>query len=268
MNELYDLLDANRRWIALGVLVLLLLWESVAPFFDFFRNRTRRRITHGAVNFALAAINLGVIVLVFATAWAWAADSSLDHHLGLLHRFEAPAWVEVPLAILLLDLFTYWFHRLSHRIPFLWRFHRVHHSDPHMDVTTANRFHLGEVIISSVLRIPLIGLTGIELWHLALYELMMFTVVQFHHANIALPGRLDRLLRVIIVTPAMHKVHHSRIQRETDSNYTSLFSFWDRVFGSFRIRRHEDLGKIQLGLQGYDSAEKQRLIGLLKTPKD
>ena len=176
--------------------------------------------------------------------------------------------MEMVIAILMFDLFTYWFHRLSHRIPFLWRFHRVHHSDPHMDVTTANRFHLGEVMISSVLRIPLIALAGVELWHLALYELLMFSIVQFHHANIALPGALDRLLRVFIVTPAMHKVHHSRIQKETDSNYTSLFSFWDRVFGSFKIRKPEDLGKIQLGLDGYDCTDKQRLIGLLKTPKD
>ena len=268
MNEFFETLNANRRWIALGILVLMLLWETVAPFFDFFRNKTRQRITHGVINIALAAINTGVIVLVFVTGWAWAADISKQHSLGLLHRFEAPVWVEAAIAILLFDLFTYWFHRLSHRIPFMWRFHRVHHSDPHMDVTTANRFHLGEVIISSLLRIPLIAVTGVELWHLALYELLMFSIVQFHHANIALPGALDRLLRLFIVTPAMHKVHHSRIQRETDSNYTSLLSFWDRVFGSFSIRKHDDLANINLGLDGYDSADKQGLIGLLKTPKD
>jgi sterol desaturase/sphingolipid hydroxylase (fatty acid hydroxylase superfamily) len=268
MTEFYDTINSNRRWIALGLLILFLVWESIVPFFAFFRNRARQRITHGATNFALAALNLGVIILLFASAWTWAVDSSKLHNFGLLHRFDAPVWVEMLIAVLLFDLFTYWFHRLSHRIPFMWRFHRVHHSDPHMDVTTANRFHLGEVIISSLLRIALLFLTGVELWHLALYELLMFSIVQFHHANIALPAVLDRLLRLFIVTPAMHKVHHSRIQKETDSNYTSLFSFWDRVFGSFRVREHNDLANIQLGLHGYDSADKQHLIGLLKTPKD
>lgn len=172
-------------------------------------------------------------------------------------------------AILLLDFWTYWWHRLNHRIPFLWRFHSVHHTDPKMDVTTASRFHFGEIILSSILRIPVLLLIGAEIWQLAIYEAMLFAVVQFHHANIVLPDWLDRFLRIVIVTPAMHKIHHSRIQKETDSNYTSLFSWSDRVFGSFRLREgQEDMRGINFGLDDHDSAEKQSVWGMLKTPFD
>ena len=133
-----------------------------------------------------------------------------------------------------------------------------------MDVTTANRFHIGEIALSSVLRVPVIALLGLQLWELALYELAMFTVVQLHHANIAFPVWLDRTLRVIIVTPFMHKVHHSRWQPETDSNYSSLFSFWDRLIGSYRLR--DDPRTLRFGLDEFNRPEDHTLTGLLATP--
>ena len=153
---------------------------------------------------------------------------------------------------------------MCHKIPFLWRFHRVHHSDNKMDVTSANRFHFGEIIISSTLRIAVIFLTGASLFHLAIYEAIMFPIVQFHHANIKLPEKLDSLLRAFIPTPAMHKVHHSRLPVETDSNFSSLLSIWDRLFGSFRMQ--PELDKIKFGLKGHDSEAKQSLVGLIKEP--
>jgi len=266
MNELAESINIHRRWIALAVLFALLMWESLAPFFDFFLRKTRQRLVHGVTNIVMATINTLLIVTVFLAAWTWASTVARENGWGLLHQFEGPVWLTTLIAIVLFDLFTYWFHRLSHRMPFLWRFHRVHHSDPRMDVTTANRFHFGEIIISSVLRIGAILLIGADMWHLALYEAIMFPIVQFHHANIVLPPVVDRYLRWFIVTPAMHKVHHSRLQPETDSNYTSLLSIWDRVFLSFKTRK--DLHAIKLGLEGYDSKAKQNLIGLLKTPKD
>jgi len=112
--------------------------------------------------------------------------------------------------------------------------------------------------------VPVIALLGLRLWELALYETIMFTVVQMHHANIAFPAWLDRCLRTLIVTPFMHKVHHSRWQPETDSNYSALFSFWDRIFGSFRSR--ENPAMIEFGLEGFDPPENHTLVGLLATP--
>lgn len=251
-----------RPWIAFGLLVALLLWETASPFFPF--PKGRNRVRHGFRNVLLGVINAVVTALVFVGLWwttaAWAESRSF----GLLHWLSFPVWLEWVIAILLFDAWTYYWHRINHRIPFLWRFHRVHHSDPHMDVTTANRFHTGEIVMSSVLRIPLIVLLGAGIGQLALYELLMFAVVQFHHANIGVSAKWDRILRLFIVTPYMHKVHHSRRQPETDSNYSSLLSVWDRVFRSFRMT--ENPASIRLGLDEFDQPADQTFPGMLKTP--
>jgi sterol desaturase/sphingolipid hydroxylase (fatty acid hydroxylase superfamily) len=247
-----------------GLLVLLLAWESWTPFFAWFAGAAGERARHGVKNLTLGLINAVVTGLLFVSLWWSAAAWAEQHPFGLLHWLTPPAWTRLACALLLFDSWMYWWHRLNHRVPFLWRFHRTHHSDPKMDVTTANRFHLGEIVVSSILRAPVVVLLGLQLWELAIYELAMFTVVQLHHANIALPAVLDRALRVFIVTPFMHKVHHSRWQPETDSNYSSLFSFWDRLFGTFRMR--DDPHALQLGLREFDEANHHTLTGLLITP--
>ncbi len=262
----YELLHRNGNLAALAVLVLMLGWETFSPFFAFFRQRVRERFVHGLLNMVLGFVNATMVAVVFVALWLGAAKFVADHGVGILHWVALPKWAEAIVAVLLLDFWTYWWHRINHRIPLLWRFHRVHHSDAQMDVTTASRFHLGEILASSVLRVPLIVLFGAQLWHVALYETVMFPIVQFHHANIGLSPRLDRWLRVLIVTPAMHKVHHSRVQVETDSNYTSMLSIWDRLFGSFRLRA--DPHSIELGLDRFDDADHQSLTGLFKTPLD
>lgn len=247
---------------AFGLLAMLLLWETASPFLTFPKGRAR--LVHGVRNVLLGVGNGLLTALAFAGLWWFAAETSAKHGLGLLHRLSWSAVTEGILAVLLLDLWTYAWHRLNHRLLFLWRFHRVHHSDPHMDVTTANRFHLGEIVLSSVLRIPLIFLLGIQLEQLAIYEMLMFAVVQFHHANVSIGGKWDRLLNWFIVTPFMHKVHHSRWQPETDSNYSSLLSVWDRLFRSFRTS--PDPASLRLGLDEFADARSQTLTGMLATP--
>ncbi len=252
-----------RGFASLGWLVVLLAWETVAPFFPLFRS-WRERGRHALRNVALGLANGLVTALVFAVAWKWVADSAAKHGFGLLNLGELPAWAHALLALLVLDLWTYWWHRVCHAVPLLWRFHRVHHSDAQMDVTTANRFHLGEIILSSVLRLPLLPLLGIHFGELVLYETLLQIVVQWQHANISLPPALERVLRLVVVTPGMHKVHHSRAQPETDSNYASLSSVWDTLFRSRRCRA--DLENILLGLEGKDSPGQQGLTGLLRDP--
>lgn len=249
-------------------LVLLLLWEQAHPFFEYFRGRTRERGVHVIRNLAIGGLNALLVAIVFVGIWYAIADWAADRHFGLLHWIDqtagTPLWLHAFGAALLLDAWTYAWHRLNHAIPFLWRFHRVHHYDRRMDVTTASRFHIGEIFFSSLLRIPLIPLFGIYFWELLLYETVMFAVVQFHHANLALPEKLDRALRAIIVTPAMHKVHHSRRRSETDSNYASLFSFWDRIGRSLRLR--EELRTLELGLDEFDQPDDHTVVGMLRAP--
>jgi sterol desaturase/sphingolipid hydroxylase (fatty acid hydroxylase superfamily) len=264
MDDNFQHIDQLRSISAVTVLLLLLVWESAAPFGFYFVGNSQERFLHGLKNLVLGILNALLIGLVFVALWWTTAEWAQAHNFGLLNWLGLPDWAHVVGAFLLFDAWMYLWHRLNHRVPFLWRFHRTHHSDPTMDVTTASRFHLGEIIISSILRIPVIALLGVELWELALYETAMFTVVQLHHANIVLPAWLDRRLCLLIVTPSMHKVHDSRWQPETDSNYSSLFSFWDRLFGTFRWRLN--LSTLQYGLEEFDLPEHHTLIGLFTTP--
>jgi sterol desaturase/sphingolipid hydroxylase (fatty acid hydroxylase superfamily) len=257
-------LSTIRTASSFAMLVLLFTWETVSPFLACFAGAGSERARHALRNLALGLINAALTGLVFAGLWLVAAEWAAANQFGVLHWLAMPAWARLGAAFLLFDAWMYFWHRLNHRVPFLWRFHRTHHSDPKMDVTTANRFHFGEIVLSSLLRAPVLVLLGLQLWELALYELAMFTVVQLHHANIAMPRWLDRTLRAVIVTPFMHKVHHSRWRPETDSNYSSLFSFWDRLFRTFRLR--DDPRTLRLGLDEFDAPEHQTLGGLLATP--
>ena len=254
----------RKSSISIGVMVVLLWWETVAPFFRFFLGQWRERGLHASRNFVIGTLNSLVVSTFIATVWLWVSGWTAEHQFGLFHLVQLPGWANLLGAVLVLDVWMYKWHWMNHRFSWLWRFHRLHHSDARMDVTTASRFHLGEILFSSLLRVPLLALSGIQLWQVVLYEAVLFAVVQFQHANVALPRPLDEALRVFIVTPAMHKIHHSRVPRETDSNYASLFSFWDRIFGTFVWR--EDQAAIQLGLDEFDQLKHQTLAGMLKTP--
>jgi sterol desaturase/sphingolipid hydroxylase (fatty acid hydroxylase superfamily) len=185
-------------------LVLLLWWETLNPFLPLFNNGWRSRCRHGLRNVAVALFNSGMTALLFVGLWTTIANWAERASFGILNLYSLPVVGHAVLAVLLLDFWTYWWHRLNHRFPFFWRFHRAHHSDAQMDVTTASRFHVGEIFFSSCLRVPLIRLVGIHLWEITVYETMLLAVIQFHHANLDLPPRLDQMLRCVIVTPAMH----------------------------------------------------------------
>lgn len=228
------------------ILAILLGWEYWQPFFGFFKSDWRARLRHDGFNLAVGVFNGILITLLFASLWAATASWAESARFGLFNVIELPLWAHWIGVFLLLDVWMYVWHRINHTIPFLWRFHTFHHSDTQMDVTTASRFHVVEIVLSSVLRIPVIALLGVSLEELVIYEAVMFAVVQFHHADIRLPAKLDTMLSWVIVTPNLHKVHHSAWQPETDSNYGSLFSFWDRLFRSKRMR--EDLEKIRFGV--------------------
>ena len=269
MEDLIEALEQTQVIVAVSGLILLLFFESTHPFFDFFKGSTKQRGVHFFSNLALGALNALINSVLFVGLWFWAATWATNNQFGILNWTaqlipDLPTWVHLVFAILFFDGWMYLWHRMNHSIPFLWRFHRVHHSDPNMDVSTATRFHAGEIIISSMLRVPVILLFGIQIWELFIYELLVLIVVQFHHANIGLPVKMDKILRWFIVTPHMHKVHHSRWQPETDSNFSTIFSFWDRIWKTFRL--HDPLRTIKLGLDEFDNEEDQKVKGLFKMP--
>lgn len=256
--------DIRLPLLALAVAALWII-EGLAPYFAGLAGDARTRRRHGLRNAMLAGINGLLGVLLLGAAIAGSVVFAEAHGFGLLRLVELPAWAAAVLALLLFDMWMYWWHRLNHMIPFLWRFHRVHHSDPRMDVTTSLRFHPGEIILSTLARLAVVNLIGMEIWHLALYELIATPIIAFHHSNVAMPRRLDDALRWLIVTPWMHWVHHSRRREETNSNYASLLSVWDRVFRSYRLR--ENPGEIAFGLDEFpDDARHQSLRGMIKTP--
>ncbi|MCW5979729.1 MAG: sterol desaturase family protein [Bryobacteraceae bacterium] len=256
---LYAILENWQPVLALAGLVAFWLWESWNPFFEM-----TGRLKHAVRNLSLAGINAALTVLAFSALTAAAAVWTANHDFGLLPQMEAPIWATIGVGMIALDLWTYLWHRANHRIPLLWRFHRMHHSDENMDVTTATRFHFGEIAISTAVRLGPVLLLGIPAEAILAYDIVLLVVTQFHHANIGLLDRMDRRLRYIIVTPNMHRVHHSQERPETDSNYASVLSLWDRVFRTYRERA--DYRRIRYGLAQMVGDRYQTFRGMMGTP--
>ena len=245
--------------VPIAVLAALWTWESLQPFFSWDDHRLR----HAVRNIGLTVFNKAVTALLFSAATVLVASWATTQSIGVLNLFSISWPLKLAAALLLLDGWMYVWHRANHMIPLLWLFHRMHHSDHRMDVTTATRFHLGELAMSSTLRLGLIPILGLEVLHIVIYDLLVAVFTRFHHANISL-GRWDDWIRILIVTPNMHKVHHSRLQPETDSNYAVVLSVWDRLGRSFRFRKNPK--EIEFGLDGFDEDQWQTFVGLLKTP--
>ncbi len=253
-----EILGQIRNLAAVAVLLGLLVWETTQPFFEqFARGRVgwRQRGLHGATNLGLGMLNALVVSVIFVGAWAATTAWTARTGFGLLNFLPLPEIARWLLAIFLLDMWTYFWHWINHAVPLLWRFHRLHHSDRQMDVTTATRFHTIEIAASSIFRLPVLALLGCRIEELAVYEALLFACVQFHHANIALPDRVDRLLQLAIVTPFMHKVHHSVRTSEANSNYGSLFTWWDRIFRT--MRRVPDPRAIVFGVEEPSSPDSE-----------
>ncbi len=253
--ELIDNPSLFKPFAATVMLAVLWCAESVAPMYV----GRSGRVPHGLRNLALGLVNTLLVALPFA-GLMWAVTGwAQGHGLGLYALLPGPAWLGWVLVLVLLDAWMYLWHRLNHRVPLLWRFHAVHHSDREMDASSAFRFHTGEIALSFVARLAVLPLLGMSMPQLLLYESVLLPVILFHHSNIRLPAGIDRVLRLVIVTPRMHWVHHSRIRVETDSNYASVLSVWDRVFGSFRLRK--DPEQIALGLEDDEGGRAWKTLG-------
>lgn len=209
-------------------------------------------------NLALWAINSLLSPLVVLPITLWAAGKGLD--LGL-----RPAWWTGPWGLLadllLLDFLIYWWHRANHQVPFLWRFHEVHHLDGFLDTTSALRFHFGEVLISALARAAVVVALGFPFLSVLLFEILVLAGTLFHHSNLRLPPALERPLAAIVVTPSIHWVHHHAVRRDTDANYATVLSLWDRLFGSRSpTARTRDM---RIGVEG---RAEETLAGLVARP--
>jgi sterol desaturase/sphingolipid hydroxylase (fatty acid hydroxylase superfamily) len=212
-------------------------------------------------NLALSVICIAVAA-ISGTAVLWLSNLAASRHWGLLALAEPPLWAATVAGVLLLDLTDYARHRLSHALPVLWRLHRVHHSDLAVDVTTSLRNHPLEILLRPAFLAAAVVAFGVSPLSVLLQPVIQLPFLVFQHANIRLPPSLDRVLAWLIVTPGMHLVHHSRAQRETNSNYATLLTLWDRVFGSFRPTVVPD----RIGLDELDQPRNQTVFGMLATP--
>ena len=218
------------------------------------------------VNLALVVIDTLVLRFAFPVlAVAFAASVHASGN-GLLGLAEAPIWLEILFAILLLDLAIYWQHRLFHAVPLFWCMHRVHHADRGFDLTTGVRFHPLEIALSMLIKFGAIWLIGAHPGAVLIFEIVLNLGSLWTHTDLALPARLDHRLRWLVVTPSMHRIHHSTLRHETDSNYGFHLSIWDRLFGSYTRNPERPEKTMPVGLDEYPSEEDQTLGALLLNP--
>jgi sterol desaturase/sphingolipid hydroxylase (fatty acid hydroxylase superfamily) len=253
-----------RLSVFLGVFVALGLLERALPR----RRPLAPQPVRWAANLGLVLIDtLTLRALAFALpilAVAAAVDAAALG-IGLFNLVDWPLWLEIALAILLFDLAIWTQHLVTHKVPLFWRFHRVHHADRDFDVTTALRFHPVEIIASAALKVGLVYLLGPAAVAVLAFELLLNATAMFNHANLALPRRLDSLLRAALVTPDMHRIHHSVQRDEHDSNYGFALSLWDRLFRTYRAQPTGDHQTMPIGLEWQDDRP-MRLGWMLTLP--
>jgi sterol desaturase/sphingolipid hydroxylase (fatty acid hydroxylase superfamily) len=240
--------------------VLLLLLETWRPL----RRRKRSRGQRYRINFTFTALGFVAGSLTVRPAALGLAFWVQSHSFGLLQLLPLPSWAEAALSVLWLDFTFYYWHRFNHLRPLLWRFHNVHHVDPDLDVTTSFRFHFVEVLYSTPFRVLQVALFGVSPATYLIYEGLFNCATMFHHSNVRLPLALERLLNRLIVTPRMHGIHHSALGPETNSNYSVVFSFWDRLNRSLRLNVPQ--AEVVIGVPGYLLPADNRLLCLLTLP--
>ena len=250
----------HRTLILVGGLTFFWVLESAAPLFRF----TYDKWKHAGVNIFFT---LTTIVVNFSLAFILVktSDYVVSNRIGLLFFVEMPVWLNMVTGILLMDLIgAYLIHYLEHKVRWMWRFHLIHHTDQQIDTTSANRHHPGESVFRFVFTTLAVVLIGAPMWMVMLYQTMSVVLTQFNHSNISMPGWLDRALGWVICTPNIHRIHHHYRQPYTDTNYGNIFSFWDRIFGTYAMVENS---RLVYGLDTYtDSREVESIGTILKMP--
>lgn len=218
-------------------------------------------------NLALIALNIVAVRLLLPLTAVGVAMLADESHRGLFNRLTWPDWLEILLSVIVLDFVIYWQHVLFHHVPWLWRLHRVHHADLDIDVTTGLRFHTLEILLSTLIKLATVLVLGASPLSVILFEIILNGTSMFNHGNIRLPKFVDSLLRTVLVTPDMHRVHHSIILEETNSNFGFNVPWWDRLFGTYRSQPAAGHDEMTIGISDFrDERQVERLHWMLALP--
>ncbi|HIJ97262.1 MAG TPA: sterol desaturase family protein [Desulfuromonadales bacterium] len=245
-----------------GVLVIVATWELLAPKRKLSDSKGRRWV----VNLSMIAIDTVAVRLIVPLLPAGMALLAKEYNWGVLNQVELPKWFAIVAAVIALDFVIYLQHVLFHFLPVLWRLHRMHHSDLDIDVTTGNRFHPIEILISIAIKLAAVAFIGAPVVAVISFEVILNATSQFNHGNIRMPEKLDRLLRLFVVTPDMHRVHHSITPRETNSNFGFNLPWWDRLCGTYRPQPELGHEEMTIGLKEFRDSRKLTLFHLLIQP--
>ncbi len=246
----------------LGVFALMAAWELLAPR----RRLSLSRWQRWPSNIALSALNTALVRVLFPTAAVALALVGEQRGWGLLNAIQLPPWLALAIAVLALDLVIYLQHVLFHAVPALWRLHRMHHADLDFDVTTGARFHPLEILLSTLIKLAAVAALGAPAAAVLVFEVLLNATSMFNHGNVRLPARLDRVLRWIVVTPDMHRVHHSIVPRETNSNFGFNAPWWDRLFGTYRAQPEAGHEAMTIGIGQFRAPREQWLDRMLIQP--
>jgi sterol desaturase/sphingolipid hydroxylase (fatty acid hydroxylase superfamily) len=265
-TNLADMLLAHEPVIRLGafaaIFAAMALWELAAPR----RPQAIGRLRRWPGNLGIVALNTVLLRLVFPTAAVGIALVAEARDWGLMHALDLPAWLAIVASVLLLDLAIYLQHVLFHAVPALWRLHRMHHADLEIDVTTGARFHPLEILLSMALKLGVVAALGAPAVAVLLFEVLLNATSMFNHGNVRLPLGLDRVLRRLVVTPDMHRVHHSVVPRETNSNFGFNLPWWDRLFGTYRAQPAAGHDAMTIGIEQFRDPRELRLDRMLLQP--
>ena len=244
-------------------LVIMLIWENIAPRRQARSSRWPRRFNNLAMILVTTALVRFLIPILAVINFSLLAA---ENHWGLFNHIDLSPGLEIFASVILLDLYIYAQHVLTHHVELLWRFHRVHHSDKDLDVTSGIRFHPVEIIFSLIMKAIMVILLGAPLEAVLIFELILNIAPMFNHSNIYLPEKLDHLLRFFMVTPDMHRIHHSIYKQETNSNYGFNTSLWDRIFGTYTAEPRNGQLNMEIGLDDIPETESVSLHRMLIQP--
>jgi sterol desaturase/sphingolipid hydroxylase (fatty acid hydroxylase superfamily) len=244
-----------------GVLVVIVALEALFPQHPAPADRGRRWPT----NFAFALLN-SLIASVAPVLTVWSTQWAVVHDVGVLNWISVPGWLAFFISVTVQSMAGYGFHLYAHVNPVLWRFHRVHHSDVHLDVTSTLRHHPLEIIAMTLSLAPIYVIGGLAPYAVIFYETAVHVVGLASHANVRIPDQIERIARCVFVTPAVHRLHHSTFQEEADSNFGDLFLFWDRIFGTYRRASSNERGPARFGLENIGKERAGDFIEQLKLP--